>query len=140
MWYLERSKTNHPMYKGKSKRIHSLRWMSLLRCQSRLGNMDRKHGALYCTEKTMLPFPFTMNWIWSWWQFSFRFRTKWKSIWFKIERKTVNTIISHSIWKEIKYEFLQCSWLRYFPYSYVTYAGSIYPTYYSYHYLLFYLQ
>ena len=34
--------------------------------------------------------------------FSFRFSTKWKSIWFKIERKTVTTIISHSIWKEMK--------------------------------------
>ena len=36
------------------------------------------------TEKTSIPFPFILNWIW-------------KSIWFKIERKTVNTIISDSI-------------------------------------------
>ena len=28
-------------------------------------------------------------------------RAKWDSIWFKIERKTVTTIIFHSIWKEI---------------------------------------
>ena len=52
------------------------------------------------TEKTIFPFPFTLNGIWSWWQFSFRFWTKWKSIWFKIERITVITIISHPIWKE----------------------------------------
>ena len=35
--------------------------------------------------------------------FYFRFGTKWVSIWFKIERKTVTTIISHSIWKEMEY-------------------------------------
>ena len=29
----------------------------------------------------------------SWWQFSFQFRTKWKSIWFKIEKKTIITIV-----------------------------------------------
>ena len=52
------------------------------------------------TVKTMFPFPFKLNGIWSWWQFSFRFWTKWNSIWFKIERKPVTTIISHSIWKE----------------------------------------
>ena len=51
------------------------------------------------TEKTILPIPFTLNGIWSWWQFSSRFWTKWNSIWFKIEKKTVPTIISHPIWK-----------------------------------------
>ena len=56
----------------------------------------------YCTDKTIFPFPFLLNGIWSWWQFSFRFRTKWKSIWFKIERKTVIRIISHSMWKELE--------------------------------------
>ena len=61
------------------------------------------------TEKTIFPFPFKLNGIWSWWQFSFRFWTKWISIWFKIERKTVTTIVSHSIWKEIEYEFSQCT-------------------------------
>ena len=30
------------------------------------------------------------------------FLTKWNSIWFKIERKTVATIISHSFWKEME--------------------------------------
>ena len=60
------------------------------------------------TEKTIFPIPFTLNGIWSWWQFSLQFLTKWNSIWFKIERKTVTTIISHSIWKEIEYEFYQC--------------------------------
>ena len=45
------------------------------------------------TEKTIFPFPFKLNGIWSWWQLSFRFWTKWNSIWFKIERKTVTTII-----------------------------------------------
>ena len=54
------------------------------------------------TEKTIFLFPFKLNGIWSWWQFSFRFWTKWNSIWVKIERKTVTTIISHSMWKEIE--------------------------------------
>ena len=40
-------------------------------------------------------FAFTFNGIWSWGEFSFRFWTKWNSIWFKIVRKTVTTIISH---------------------------------------------
>ena len=60
------------------------------------------------TEKTSIPFPFKSNGIWSWWQFSFRSWTKWKSVWFKIERKTVTTIISHSIWKEMEYQFYHC--------------------------------
>ena len=60
------------------------------------------------TEKTRILFPFKLNGIWLWWQFSFQFWAKWNSIWFKIERKTVTTIISHSIWKEIEYEFSQC--------------------------------
>ena len=37
------------------------------------------------------------------------FWTKWSSIWFKIERKTVTTTIPHSIWKEMEYYFSQCS-------------------------------
>ena len=53
------------------------------------------------TEKTILPIPFPLNGIWSWEQFSFRFWIKWNSIWFKIERKTVTTIISHPMWKEM---------------------------------------
>ena len=61
-----------------------------------------------CTEKTSIPFPFTLNGIWSWWQYSFRFWTKWNSIWFKIERNAVITIISHSMWKEMEYQFSQC--------------------------------
>ena len=52
------------------------------------------------TEKTI--FPFTLNGIWSWWQFFCRFWTKWKSIWIKIDRKTVTTIVSHSMWKEME--------------------------------------
>ena len=59
----------------------------------------------FCTEKTIIPFPFKLNGIWSWWQFSIRFWTKWKTIWFKIVRKTVNNgsgkgkkIHQHSIW------------------------------------------
>ena len=54
------------------------------------------------TDKIIFPFPFTLNGIWSWWQFSFRFWTKWNSIWLRIERKTVTTIISHSMWKEME--------------------------------------
>ena len=60
------------------------------------------------TDKTSIPFPFTLNGIWSWWQFSFQFWTKWISIWSTIERKTVTTIISHSMWKEMEYLFSQC--------------------------------
>ena len=56
----------------------------------------------------MFPFPFKLNGIWPWWQFSFRFLTKWKSTWFKIERKIVATIISHSMWKEMEIYFSQC--------------------------------
>ena len=55
-----------------------------------------------CTEKTIFSFPFTWNGIWAWWQFSSRFWTKWNFIRFQIERKTVTTIVSHSIWKEIE--------------------------------------
>ena len=40
--------------------------------------------------------------------FHFDFWTKWNSIWFKIERKTVTTIISHSIWMEMETQFSQC--------------------------------
>ena len=39
------------------------------------------------TEKTMYPFSFPLNGIWFW--------NKLNSIWFKIKRKTVTTIISH---------------------------------------------
>ena len=39
---------------------------------------------------------------------SFRFWTKWKSIWFKIEGKTVITIIFHSMWKDMEILFSQC--------------------------------
>ena len=53
-------------------------------------------------DKTSISFPFKLSGIWSWGQFSFRFWTKWKTIWFKIERKTVTTIISHSLWKEME--------------------------------------
>ena len=61
---------------------------------------------------TIFLFPFKLNGIWSWWQYSFRFWTKWNSIWFKIEWKTVTTIISHSMWKEMEYLFSQCGWCR----------------------------
>ena len=57
------------------------------------------------TLRKLFPFSFSLNGIWSWWQFSFRFRTKWNSIWFKIERKTVITIISHSMWKKMETVF-----------------------------------
>ena len=40
-------------------------------------------------------FPFDFNWKME--QFS-----KWNSIWFKIERKNVTSIISHSMWKEME--------------------------------------
>ena len=59
---------------------------------------ERNRGRHY-TKKTIFSFPFKWNGIWSWWQFYFWFWTKLKSICFEIERKTVTTIISHSIWK-----------------------------------------
>ena len=34
--------------------------------------------------------------------------TKWISIWLKVEKKTVTTIISHSMWKEMEYQFSHC--------------------------------
>ena len=63
-------------------------------------------GRLY-TEKTRFPFAFKFNGIWSWWQYSLRFWTKWKSIWFKIERNTVTTIYrfeneQNSVWSPNK--------------------------------------
>ena len=61
------------------------------------------------TEKNIFPFLFSSNGIWSWWQISFRFWIKWNFIWFKIERKTVTTIISHSLWKEMEIYFSQCT-------------------------------
>ena len=63
-----------------------------------------------CTEKTIFLFPFKLNGIWSWWQFSFQFWTKWTSIWFKIKRKTVTTIISHSMWKEMEKKILSVAY------------------------------
>ena len=65
--------------------------------------------AFLYTEKTILPIPFTLSGIWSWWQFSFRFWNKWSSIWFKIEKKTVTTNISHSMQKEMEIWFSQCT-------------------------------
>ena len=59
-------------------------------------------GQLYALRKLVFPFPYTLNGIWLWGQISFRFWTKWNSIWFKIKRKTVTTIISHSMWKEME--------------------------------------
>ena len=62
------------------------------------------------TENTIFLSPFTLNGIWLWWQYSFRFRVKWNSIWLKIKSKTVTTIISHSMWKELEVKFSQ--WYR----------------------------
>ena len=39
-----------------------------------------------------LYFHFLSHWFW----------TKWNSIWFKIKRKTITTIISNSMWKEME--------------------------------------
>ena len=51
------------------------------------------------TEKTIFPYPFTVNGIWSWWQFLNQME-------FPLEilfgSKTVTTIISHSLWKEME--------------------------------------
>ena len=65
------------------------------------------------TEKTSIPFPFKLNGILSCWQFSFRFWTKYNSIWFNIERKTVCAVISHLIRKEMEIQFSQCTCPRY---------------------------
>ena len=64
------------------------------------------HARRLCTDKTMSPFPFTLNGMWSWWQISFRFWTKWHSIWFKIERKTITTIISIQCERKRKHSFV----------------------------------
>ena len=55
-------------------------------------------------EKTIFLFPFTLNGIWSWYDsFPFRFsKPNGIPFAFKIERKTVTTIISHSMWKELE--------------------------------------
>ena len=77
--------------------------------QSKFGLFQENWEKIPCvncappTEKTRIQFPFKLNGTWSWWQFSFRYWTKWNSIWFKIERKNVTTIISHWIWEEIKF-------------------------------------
>ena len=81
--------------------IHYHKWDSLIVGLVRHVFIDILPPRLY-TEKTIFPFSFTLNGIWSWWQFSFRFWTKCNSIWFKIEKKTVTTIISHSFWKEME--------------------------------------
>ena len=47
------------------------------------------------TEKTIFPFLFAVNEIWSWWQFLNPMEIPFSS-------KTVTTIISHSLWKEIE--------------------------------------
>ena len=74
-------------------------------------------------------FYFLSNWMGDD-QFSFWFWTKWKSIWFRIESETVTTTISHTMWKEIEYEFhiftYECgfsSWSWTNPYSVVTGTG-----------------
>ena len=63
---------------------------------SELGLGNEHNFQLVYIEKTIFPFPFTLNEIWSWWQFSNRFSSKWKSIWFKIEKKTVHQTVYHN--------------------------------------------
>ena len=60
------------------------------------------------TEKTIFLFPFTLNGIWSWWQFPFRCWTKWNSIWLKIKRKTVTTIITVKLRLLSTLKIIQC--------------------------------
>ena len=50
---------------------------------------------MMCTEKTLFPIPFIVNGIWSWWQFL-------KQMEIAFGSKTVTTIISHSLWKEME--------------------------------------
>ena len=54
------------------------------------------------TEKTIFPFPFTVNGIWSRRQFLNQME-------FQFGSKTVTTIISHSLWKEMEILFSQCA-------------------------------
>ena len=42
-----------------------------------------------------------------------RRKKKWNSIWFKINRKTVTTILSYSIWKEMEIVFSVCNFFQY---------------------------
>ena len=48
---------------------------------------------MFTLRKTEKQFPLKLNGIWSWWQFSFRFWNKWDSIWLRIVKKQVTTII-----------------------------------------------
>ena len=58
----------------------------------------------YITVKIIFPFPFILNGIWIMIMVTVRFHSVRidSSIRFKIERKTVTTIISHSIWKDME--------------------------------------
>ena len=55
-------------------------------------------------RKLYPPIPFTLNGIWSWFDSFFLWFSESSGIpfVFKIERKTVVTIISHSIWEEME--------------------------------------
>ena len=61
-----------------------------------------------CTPKTGHPIPSKLNELWSSWQFSFWLWTKYNSVWFIDEIKTVTTIIFHQIWKERKIYVSEC--------------------------------
>ena len=60
------------------------------------------------TEETTFPIPFTSNGTCQQRQHHPRLWTKKNSICFKIERKTVTMITSHSPWKETEINFSQC--------------------------------
>ena len=63
---------------------------------------DSFRGTKHYTEKTIFPFPFTVNEIWLRWQFLNQME-------FPFGSKTVITIISHPLCKEMEIQFSQCS-------------------------------
>ena len=78
-------------------------------------NMLFWEGILRQAQENRISFSLKLNGIWLWWQF-FRFWAQSYSMWCKIERKTVTTIIFHSISKEKEIYFPECSYqVPFFP-------------------------
>ena len=64
------------------------------------------NGSPFDFEPNRIPFDFESNRI------PFEIDTKWNSTCFKIEKKTVTTIIFHSIWKEMEIFILNTTFLQ----------------------------
>ena len=76
-------------------------WRLSVGISTRLASYPRQNIFAIYTRRNLFPIPFKLKEIRSYtWLFSFWLWTKLKSVWFIIIRKTVNTIIFLSIWKE----------------------------------------